>query len=54
MMTTLEPQLNSRLNQSAFKFGIAFSSLILVQLLLQIPFGRLSDRHGRKSSSSWV
>jgi MFS family permease len=48
MMTTLEPQLNSRLNQSAFEFGIAFSSLILVQLILQIPFGRLSDRYGRK------
>jgi MFS family permease len=48
MMTTLEPQINERLHQSAFAFGIAFSSLTIALLIAQIPLGRLSDRIGRK------
>ena len=48
MLTTLEPQINQRLNQSAFTFSIAFSSLMVSRLILQIPLGRLSDRVGRK------
>ena len=48
MLTTLEPQINQRLNQSAFTFSIAFSSLMFSRLILQIPLGRLSDRVGRK------
>ncbi len=48
MMSTLEPQFNKRLNASAFAFGIAFSALMAARLVLQVPFGWLSDRVGRK------
>lgn len=48
MITTLEPQFNSRLDQTALGFGIAFSALTFARLLFQIPLGRLSDRIGRK------
>jgi MFS family permease len=48
MISTLETQFNSRLNQNAFIFGIAFSALIISRLIFQIPLGRLSDRWGRK------
>jgi MFS family permease len=48
MMTTLEPQINEKLHQSAFAFGIAFSSLTISLLIAQVPLGRLSDRIGRK------
>ncbi len=49
MMTPLESEFNERLQQGAFAFGAAFSVLILSRLLLQVPFGRLSDRFGRKA-----
>jgi MFS family permease len=48
MISTLETQFNSRLNQGAFSFGLAFSALIVSRLVFQIPLGRLSDRWGRK------
>jgi MFS family permease len=48
MMTTLEPQFNARLGQTALGFGLAFSALTLSRLVFQIPLGRLSDRIGRK------
>jgi MFS family permease len=48
MLTTLEPQINQRLNESAFLFAIAYSSLMITRLIFQIPLGRLSDRIGRK------
>jgi MFS family permease len=48
MMSTLEKQFNERLNESAFAFSLAFSALMLTRLVFQIPFGRLSDRIGRK------
>jgi len=48
MMSTLEPQFNQRLNMGAFVFGIAFSALMAARLVLQVPFGWLSDRIGRK------
>ena len=48
MMTTLEQQFNTRLNQTAFGFSIAFSALMVSRLLFQVPLGRLSDRIGRK------
>lgn len=48
MITTLEPQFNSRLDQTALGFGIAFSALTFARLIFQIPLGRLSDRIGRK------
>jgi MFS family permease len=48
MITTLEKQLNARLNQTALGFGIAFSALTISRIIFQIPLGRLSDRLGRK------
>jgi MFS family permease len=48
LMATLETQFNSRLDQSALAFSIAFSALMVSRLLFQIPLGRLSDYIGRK------
>ena len=48
MVTPLEQQFNTRLHESAFSFGIAFSAVMFSRLLFQIPVGRLSDHVGRK------
>jgi MFS family permease len=48
MLVPLENQINARLNQTAFDFGLAFSALVVSRLVFQIPFGRASDRLGRK------
>ena len=48
MMTTLEEQFNTRLNQTALGFGVAFSALMISRLIFQIPLGRLSDYIGRR------
>ena len=48
LMATLEKQFNTRLNQSALGFSVAFSALMVSRLLFQIPLGRLSDHVGRK------
>lgn len=48
MMTTLEEQFNTRLDQTALGFGVAFSALMISRLIFQIPLGRLSDYIGRK------
>jgi MFS family permease len=48
MVTTLENEFNSRLGINAFGFSLAFSSLMIGRLILQIPLGRFSDLIGRK------
>jgi MFS family permease len=48
MISDLENQFNTRLNQTAVAFGIAFSALIASRLIFQIPLGRLSDKIGRR------
>jgi MFS family permease len=48
MMSALENEFNSRLNLTAFQFGIAFSALTVSRLIFQVPIGRLSDRTGRR------
>ena len=48
MVTTLENEFNAKLGMNALGFSIAFSSLMIGRLLLQIPLGRLSDYIGRK------
>jgi MFS family permease len=53
MVVPLENQMNARLNQTAAGFGIAFSALIIARFFLQVPFGRLSDRMGRKPFIVW-
>jgi len=49
MILTLENKFNARLDQTAFAFGAAISALMISRILLQMPFGWLSDRIGRKS-----
>ncbi len=48
MLAPLETQFNSRLNETAFGFGLAISALTLGRLIFQIPLGRWSDSIGRK------
>jgi MFS family permease len=48
MITALANQINVRLGQSAIDFGIAFSALTLSRIPLEVPFGHLADRIGRK------
>lgn len=48
MIATLEKELNDRLDQTPFWFGLAFSAFIVARLVFQIPAGRASDRLGRK------
>ncbi len=48
MMSAVEKQMNARLEQTALGFGIAFSALTVTRLLTQVPFGKLSDRIGRR------
>lgn len=48
MMVTLEKQFNDRLHETALGFSVAFSALMVSRLIFQVPFGRLSDRIGRK------
>ncbi len=48
MVATLENQFESRLNIGAFLFAVAYSALLIGRLYFQVPFGRISDRVGRK------
>ena len=48
LVVPLENQMNARLNETAAGFSIALSALIIARFLLQVPFGRISDRIGRK------
>lgn len=48
MLTTLENEFNQRLAIDAFYFSIAFSSMMVSRIFLQIPLGRLADIFGRK------
>ncbi|MFB6171411.1 MAG: MFS transporter [Haloarculaceae archaeon] len=48
LLSTIQPEVNARLDQSAAMFGVEFGAFILAQVLLQTPIGALSDRYGRK------
>lgn len=48
MISALENQINTRLNETALEFGIAFSALMVGRMVFQVPLGRWSDRIGRK------
>lgn len=48
MIASLENVSNERLAKTALGFGVAFSALTVLRLVVQIPLGRLSDRIGRK------
>jgi len=49
MLSTLEPQVNDRLDQSPVLFAIEFVALILTLALVQPFVGRLTDHYGRKA-----
>ncbi len=48
MIVPLEQIFNARFGTTATVFGLAFSSLLVARLLVQIPLGHLSDERGRK------
>lgn len=48
LVTPLENEFNTKLNQGPEAFGLAFSSLIFTLMIVQIPIGRLADTIGRK------
>lgn len=48
LLSTIEPHVNRRLNQTAAMFGIQFGAFVAAQVLLQTPIGHASDRYGRR------
>lgn len=48
LLSAIEPSVNTHLNQGATLFGIEFAAFVLVQVLVQTPIGRASDRYGRR------
>ena len=48
LLGPLEKQINARLEQGAAEFGVAISTILFINILFQIPMGRLGDRIGRK------
>lgn len=48
MIAPLEQLFNARFGTTATVFGMAFSSLLVARLVVQIPLGHLSDQRGRK------
>lgn len=48
LISTLQNVVNARLDQTAIVFGIQYASFVLVQVLLQAPVGRATDRYGRR------
>ena len=48
MFATLEGQINDRLGQGTFLFGVQFGAVTLANVALQIPVGRATDRYGRR------
>jgi len=48
LFSTIQPEINARLDQGATEFGIQFSAFIGGLVITQIPVGRASDVYGRK------
>ncbi len=48
LLATLQNIVNARLDQSATVFGVQFAAFVLVQVALQAPVGRATDRYGRR------
>lgn len=47
-VVTIQPDINRHLDQGPFWFGVQFAAVILVNILLQLPFGWACDRFGRR------
>jgi MFS family permease len=48
LFATLEGQINERLSQGTFLFGVQFGAVVIANVVFQIPIGRASDRIGRR------
>lgn len=48
MFATLEAQINTRLSQPTYLFGLQFGAVTIANLVAQIPVGRASDVYGRR------
>ncbi|EMA47390.1 major facilitator superfamily transporter quinolone resistance protein [Halococcus saccharolyticus DSM 5350] len=48
LFSTIQPEINARLDQGATLFGIEFAAFTAAQVLLQAPIGSASDRLGRR------
>ena len=48
MFATLEAQINARLSQPTYLFGLQFGAVTIANLIAQIPVGRASDVYGRR------
>jgi MFS family permease len=48
LFATLEGQVNERLSQGTFLFGVQFGAVVIANVVFQIPVGRASDRIGRR------
>ncbi|ELY70864.1 major facilitator superfamily MFS 1 [Natrinema versiforme JCM 10478] len=48
LFSTIQPQVNARLEQGATWFGLQFAAFIIAQVVLQTPIGRACDRYGRR------
>ncbi|WP_330632032.1 MFS transporter [Halocatena halophila] len=48
LLSTIEPHVNRRLQQTPAMFGIQFAAFVVAQVLLQTPIGYASDRVGRR------
>ncbi|UWG47363.1 MFS family permease [Halanaeroarchaeum sp. HSR-CO] len=48
MFATLEAQINTRLSQPTYMFGLQFGAVTIANVVAQIPVGRASDVYGRR------
>jgi MFS family permease len=48
LFATLQETVNTRLDQGSALFGLQFSAVVIANVLLQVPVGRLSDTYGRR------
>ena len=48
LFAALEPQINTRLDQSTVLFGLQFGAVTIANIVFQIPVGRASDGYGRR------
>lgn len=48
LISTIQPEINARLNQDATWFGIQFGMFVAAQTIFQTPLGWASDQVGRK------
>lgn len=48
IFATIQGVVNARLGQGPFLFSVEFAAVVIANVLLQVPIGRASDRHGRR------